>query len=69
MLCFKFVMVRTGRVELPRLAALEPKSSASANSATFAYRLSKYNNPGSIESLWYDGKVESVAQLVAASHF
>lgn len=29
-------MVRTGRLELPRVAPLEPKSSASANSATFA---------------------------------
>jgi hypothetical protein len=29
-------LVRTGRVELPRVAPLEPKSSASANSATFA---------------------------------
>jgi hypothetical protein len=29
-------MVRTGRVELPRVAPLEPKSSASASSATFA---------------------------------
>jgi hypothetical protein len=29
-------LVRTGRVELPRVAPLEPKSSASASSATFA---------------------------------
>ncbi len=29
-------MVRTGRLELPRVAPLEPKSSASTNSATFA---------------------------------
>ena len=31
-------MVRTGRLELPRVAPLEPKSSASTNSATFASR-------------------------------
>ena len=29
-------MVRTGRLELPHLAILEPKSSASTNSATSA---------------------------------
>nr|ABG81355.1 prophage integrase-like protein [Acidithiobacillus caldus] len=33
-------MVRKGRLELPRLAALEPKSSASTNSATLAFTLS-----------------------------
>jgi hypothetical protein len=31
------VMVRKERLELSRLAALEPKSSASTNSATFAW--------------------------------
>ncbi len=30
-------MVRKERLELSRLATLEPKSSASTNSATFAY--------------------------------
>ena len=30
-------VVRKARLELARLAALEPKSSASTNSATFAY--------------------------------
>jgi hypothetical protein len=29
-------LVRTGRLELPHLAVLEPKSSASTNSATSA---------------------------------
>ena len=31
-------------VEPPRLAALDPKSSASTNSATSAVRIMKYNN-------------------------
>ena len=31
------LMVRKERLELSRLAALEPKSSASTNSATFAW--------------------------------
>ena len=30
------IVVRMGRVELPRVPPLEPKSSASTNSATFA---------------------------------
>lgn len=33
-------MVRKGRLELPRLAALEPKSSAYTNFATPAFELS-----------------------------
>jgi hypothetical protein len=32
-------MVRMGRLELPRVAPLDPKSSASTSSATFAKRL------------------------------
>ena len=39
-------LVRTGRLELPRVAPLEPKSSASANSATFAGA----DKPDSIEA-------------------
>ena len=31
-------LVRKGRLELPRVTPLEPKSSASTNSATFAIR-------------------------------
>jgi hypothetical protein len=36
------VMVRKERLELSRLAALEPKSSASTNSATFALSASSF---------------------------
>ena len=35
----KLFMVRKERLELSRLTALEPKSSASTNSATFAWDL------------------------------
>ncbi len=34
---YMFYMVRKERLELSRLTALEPKSSASTNSATFAF--------------------------------
>lgn len=38
--------MREGRVELPHLAVLDPKSSASANSATLAiYKVSALNTP------------------------
>ena len=36
----KVLLVRKERLELSRLAALEPKSSASTNSATFAHAIS-----------------------------
>ncbi len=35
-------MVRAGRLELPRLSTLEPKSSASTNSATLAQEAAHY---------------------------
>ncbi len=56
-------MVRKERLELSRLAALEPKSSASANSATSAYfepfspksrncQSLIYNEPSDSQQLW-----------------
>ncbi len=45
-------LVRAGRLELPRLAALDPKSSASTSSATLACRFLYKNKPTlSISSL------------------
>ena len=36
------MLVRKGRLELPRVAPLAPKASASTNSATFAIRSNRY---------------------------
>jgi hypothetical protein len=48
-------MVRKERLELSRLTALEPKSSASTNSATLAFDLGKKSKvpPKSIKRVLY----------------
>ena len=46
-------MVRKERLELSRLTALEPKSSASTNSATFALFVSSFAADYIIKRLFY----------------
>ncbi len=44
-----FFFVRAGRLELPHLAALDPKSSVSTNSTTPAIRTANINNTLNIQ--------------------
>lgn len=63
--------MRLGRLELPRPKALEPKSSASANSATGARRKSMivpYSPPVGMDHLLATYRRNELSQLIWTVH-